>query len=214
MKRLTNLLTALLVLTPLTFGQDPASSPEQEKSVLSAKSDSNVSIAARGADIRGVLFDLFNQARKNFVLEPNTHFALYLSLSNVQFDEALEILCHTATLKYEINNGIYYISKAEAVAPVKPKPETSPKALGKLTDRELMKKVTTRMSKTDIRTVFAAFQTQTGITITVSKSVPAYKIDAFLVGTSLKYSLDVITKAAGLEYIRTEDKSLVIQPKG
>lgn len=214
MKKMLLILPAIAGIMQLTYGQDPAGSTEQNKTTRIEKSDNTVTIAARGADIRGVLFDLFNQAKKNFVLEPNAHFALYLALSGVQFDEALEILCHTASLKYEINNGIYYISKSAEEKTIKPKPETSPKVLGKLTDRELMKKVTTKMSKTDIRTVFASFQAQTGINITVNKNVPAYKVDAFLVGTSLKYALDVMTKAAGLEYVRTDEKTLVIQPKG
>ncbi len=173
-----------------------------------------VTIASNGKDIRGILFDLFTQAKKSFVLEPNTHFVLYLALTGVEFDEALEIVCHTAGLKYELNNGIYFLSKdATQPAVVKPEIKAEPKPLGQVTERELQKKLTTRLSKTDIREVFAEFARQSGIAIEVDKKVPAYKVDAFLIDTSLKYALDVVTRATGLEYVKTENRTLLIKLK-
>jgi type II secretory pathway component GspD/PulD (secretin) len=64
----------------------------------------------------------------------------------------------------------------------------------------LEKKVSTKLTKTSIKDVFAAFAKQTGTTITLDKNVPLYKIDAFMYNTSLKFALERICKAAGLKY--------------
>ena len=196
----------------MATAQDGASAADKNKPAVTSSGE-QVSIASRGADIRGVLFDLFSQSKKSFVLEPNTRFVLYLALTDVGFDEALEIICHTANFKYEINSGIYYISQATKETTVKPKPETAPTPLGKISDKDLTSKITTRLSRADIRRVFQEFQSQSGVIIEVDKRVPDYKIDAFLVSTSLKYSLDVITRAAGLIWVKTDNKSILIQPK-
>ena len=62
------------------------------------------------------------------------------------------------------------------------------------------RRVTTKLAKTDLRTVFSAFSTQTGVSIAVDEDVPRYKIDAFMRGCSLKYALDRICEATGLKY--------------
>ena len=41
---------------------------------------------------------------------------------------------------------------------------------------------------------------QAGIAIEVDPTVPGYKLDAYLINTSLKYALDQVTEAAGLKY--------------
>lgn len=200
------LLIGLLAST-LAFGQDE---------VKIAPEGGHVTVSSKGQDVRSVLFDLFSQAKKNFVLEPNTRFVLYLALAGVPFDEALEIICHSAGLKYELTNDIYYISKIDVASftkPTNPAPVTVPKVLGKLTDQDLQKTVTTKLSRADIRQVFTEFSSQSGVTIEVDKKVPAYKVDAFLVKTSLKYALDVVTKAAGLTIVRTDNKTLRIELK-
>lgn len=203
MKR--TILAICLLLSAFSFGQDE---------VKVTPDTGLVTISSKGSDVRSVLFDLFSQSKKSFVLEPNTRFVLYLALAGVPFDEALEIVCHSANLKYEVNNDIYYISKQDPASNAKPAPVAAPvKVLGKLSDQDLQKSVTTRLTKADIRDVFAEFSTQSGITIEVDKKVPGYKVDAFLVKTSLKYALDVVTKAAGLTYTRTDNKSLKIEVK-
>jgi hypothetical protein len=68
---------------------------------------------------------------------------------------------------------------------------------------ELNQKLSTRLSKTDIRDVFDEFSKQTKVEIVVDSSVPHYKIDAFMFNTSLKFALERVCKAAGLKYIIT-----------
>ena len=210
-------LVLALVLAGLGWAQEGSDPGSGGTGVSIVQESGLVTIASKGLDVRNVLFDLFSQSKKSFVLEPNIHFVLYLALSGVQFDEALEIVCHTASLKYELNNGIYYISVKKdgtVETPVKPKIEAAPKPLGKLSDKDLFDKmVTTRLPKADIRDVFAEFSKQSGIQIEVDKGVPAYKVDAFLVNTSLKYALEVITRSAGLACVRTENRTLRIENK-
>lgn len=74
----------------------------------------------------------------------------------------------------------------------------------------LGKKVSARVAKTDIRKLFADFGKQAKIHIEISPEVPGYKIDAYLLNTSLKYALDKITDAAGLEYRFTQNYSIKI----
>jgi hypothetical protein len=179
-----------------------------------------VTIASRGSDVRPVLFDLFTQSQKNFVLEPNLHFVLYLSLAGVEFDEALEIVCNVAGLGYELDNGVYFIGKRKAgqatAAVTGPKPTTVPPVVfkkGKLTDHDLNKRLTTRLTVTAITEVFRSFTQQTGIEILVDKDVPVYRIDAYLIDTSLGYAMDVIMRSTNLKYTLTDDKQIRVSKK-
>ena len=76
-------------------------------------------------------------------------------------------------------------------------------------------KVSARVQKGDIRKLFGEFAKQANVRIELGPEIPAYRIDAYLLNTSLKYALDKITDAAGLEYKFTENYSIAIsKPKG
>lgn len=174
-----------------------------------------ISVSAKGADVRTVLCDLFGQAKKSFVVAPDIHFALYLALDKIDFDEALLVVCHTARLKLEIQNGIYYIMKMptsktanESVEPKSLKRPATP--VGPLPQSVLRHRVTTKMTKADIRELFAEIGKQSDVPIVVDKSVPDYKLTAFLKDTSLKYALDHVTKAANLQYRFTDNGTILI----
>ena len=175
-----------------------------------------VTVSAKGNDVRDVLADLFGQAKKSFVIQPNTHFALYLSLNKVDFDEALLIVCHAAGLKAELNDGIYYISKVAVTPPepgTKPAPKTTAPAKPTshpLPTSVLKKYVTTKLIKASIRSVIGSLSEQTEVPIEVDSKVPNYKLTAFLNHTSLKYALDEITGAAKLKYKFTDDGSILV----
>lgn len=205
MKALLTFLAALVVMATL-WGQ------EETPPTTGVK---EVSISAKGDDVRGVLADLFAQAKKDFVLEPNIRFVLYLSLSNAEFEEALQIVCKTAELKYEVQNGIYFVTKKKpVVAPpqVVPQPVAEVKIVeaptGKLPAQVLSKIVTTRLSKTCLREVLREIGRQAGVTIEIDETIPRYKVDAFLLQTSLKYALDVLSKATGTKYVFTDRQSI------
>lgn len=202
---------ASLAISSAAFAQEPG--PVQ------AAPAGKVSISSKGADVRSVLHDLFSQTGKSYVLEPNVRFVLYLNLKEVAFDEAFEIVCQLAELESEIQNGICFITKKrQAPKSTGPAPTqtTAPKTAtpkGPLPKTVLNKRLTTRFSKVDIRALLSEIARQTGVTFEIAPQVPAYKVDAFLIDTSLKFALDTIGQAAGLEYVFTNNASIRIAPK-
>lgn len=183
-----------------------------------------VSINAKGDDVRSVVHDLFKQSGKNYVLSPGVRFVLYLSLDKVSFEDALSLICKNANLKFEIQKDVYHIANIPPKVEPKPIIEEKPiiiekapvvkepvKPKGVLPNGVLAKRVTTRIQKREIREVMAALAQQSGVTIEVSEDVPEFKLDAFLINTSLKFALDEITKATKLKYRFTDSLSIAIE---
>jgi len=230
-----------------------------------------ITVVSRGHDIRLILTDIFAQAKKSCIIQPNLHMSLYLSLENTDFDQALAIICKHAGLESTIQDGVYYIRKpkdepaqpaVDSKTGITPLPavkssstpvqvEVIPTAHGHQTIEShkalatpvqvevaptarnyqgdsrkslttpiqaecapnttlLKKRIKTHLSKADIRAVFTAFSEQSGAKIQLDPTVPAYKLDAYLNNTSLKYALDTITKMAKLTYRFTDPTSITI----
>jgi type II secretory pathway component GspD/PulD (secretin) len=172
----------------------------------------SVTISARGHDVRQVLADLFQQAKKSCVIERNISATLYLSLIDTPFDKALLIVCQQANLIADFKDGVYYIHRPVIRAKAKETPATvAPAPLPqKLPTTVLARHLTTRFRKTPLREVIEAFAEQTSVKLELDPQVPAYKLDAFLINTSLKYALDQVTKAAGLVYKFTDHGTIMI----
>jgi type II secretory pathway component GspD/PulD (secretin) len=213
-----NKLILSAVLGALTFA-----APSLARDGQTPTTPLTVSVSSNGNDVRTVLKDLFSQSKQNYVIEPNIHFAVYLSLEKVDFDETLAIVLHLAKLKAEKVNGIYYVSEDLPATTAKSTPPPTTPAQTKAAAPALQvgpppvtqttlktKKVTTRLAKADIRRVFEALSKESGIPITVDISVPQYKIDAFLEKTSLKYAMDQITTAAKLRYRIVDKQSILV----
>lgn len=202
-----------------------AVSGAQNSSITPGK-DGIVAVSSRGNDVRTVVHDLFSQLGKNYILDPSVRLQpLYLSLKDVEFEEALFQICKLADLKFDVQNGIFYINRAPKPAAkpaepkagenhsiAKPKIEEKPALRGPYSTQVLTKKVTTRLEKVDLRDLVADLAKQTGLTLTVDSKVPRYRIDAYLINTSLKYALDQITQAANLRYRFTNNQSIEIVP--
>lgn len=222
MKLAAPLALILAVTTSLAFAQ------EEVKPNPVAVDGPQVSISAKGDDVRSVLYELFRQSGHNFVLDAGVRWVLYLHLEDVTFQEALDIVVQNAEIGYEVKGGVYYIGKNRPKPQAKPtpakpnptptrpenpgQPETPPK--GRVSDEALQKHLTTRYSVTPIRKVFEEFSRQTGVKIEVGESVPDYKLDAFLIDTSLKYALDVICDAAKLKWSKTDRGTILIEKAG
>jgi type II secretory pathway component GspD/PulD (secretin) len=167
-----------------------------------------VTVQSKGDDVRNVLFDLFTQSNKSFVLEPSVRHTLYLSLRGVPFEEALELVCATAGLAAELDNGIYFVSKRKAA----PQPVAEPaRIVRRLTETDLAAPVTTKLTLVDLRTLLSELSRQTGIAIEVHESVPSVKVDAVFHQTPLSKALGVLTKAAKLEYSLTDHYSVAVR---
>ena len=226
-----------------------------------------VSISARATDLRTALANIFDQAKKSYIFQPNLHGIVYTSLENIEFSKALKIICTNQGLAVDIKDGIYYVHTAGTPAPTTPtfvqptvikptvvkptieKPAVKVDAPTKIVKRTptqklddiansghqtlsvagptriiavdapkphvlpisvLDTKVTAKVRGGNIRKLLADFGKQANVKIEIGDEVPSYKIDAFLMKTSLKYALDKITDAAGLEYRFTENNSIAI----
>ncbi len=211
------ILTLLLAL-PLTGfaqGQDP--------SAPVAIQGAQITISAKGTDVRGVLHDLFTQSKKNFVLENVARTELFLSLNSMDFDETLEIVCRVANLTYEIQNDIYYFSKIRPANPttpaVKPNPTTNPntiaaRAIGKLSETVLKRAVSGTFNRLDLRAIAKQLGDQAKVTVEIDERVPKYKLDFKLNPTSLGFALKTIAERLDLEVVFTDSQTLLLQPKG
>lgn len=207
------LATSFLAFSSLSIAQtSPASNPTStpqgagNSTTDSAPPEIFVNVQAKQSDVRDVIHDLFDQAKQNYVIDPNVHYVLWLNLTHVDFEQALSIICHEAHLKYEKRDGIWYVSVQPTPAMIEAQKITTQTEEAKLpptphfTDRYLAKRVTTRLKHQPIRIVFASLSRQAGIPIFVDAKIPNYKVDAYLMKTSLKYALLKLDEAAGLKY--------------
>jgi|GEM_PF-940695 len=232
--KLTWILAALFAATSV-FADEPTITPNQDlatpppSAAVQGTPTGNVSLSSKGQDVREVLHDLFRQGKRNFVLDLKDRTPLYLSLTDVEFEETLAILCQAVGLEYRMQNGIFYIAKAKprpasrpaanaatGHGPAKPAPVvtalpvTPPAPRGRLPESALNKRVTTRFTKTDFRAVMKDIQRQTGVRLEVDTAVPNRFLDVFLIDTSLKYALDQLTEALGLSYSFSDNLSIRI----
>lgn len=189
----------------------------------------SIQIKSNGDDLRRVIASVFEQAKQQYVLETNIHQSLYMSLDAITFEKAVEILSNVADLKFEKKQGIWYINRKNKMfvpkfdetktASTKGSTKTSETKTTKTSKStaaqgfanteskkpaatmDLNQKLSTRLTKTDIRDVFDEFSKQTKVEIVVDSSVPHYKIDAFMFNTSLKFALERVCKAAGLKFV-------------
>lgn len=197
-----SLLIGILMIVIVSLAR-PQDVPQQ------APAPQLITITSRGQDVRTVLHDIFAQAKKNFVVVDTPRTELFLALNGVEFDEALALICSTAKLNLEVQNGIYFISRAAAPPLVKVLPA------GKLSDAALQRKVSSKMGKSSLKQVFEHISKQAQVKIELDGGVPAYMVEAVISDMSLKAALETLTKAAGLEYRLTENLSiLVYKPTG
>lgn len=225
MRITTAAITLIFAASCLTVWASPVQNPPVGTTEVQTQETGAVTISSRGGDVRTVLFDLFQQGKKSFVLEPNVRFALFLHLESVEFEEALALILQMSNLKAEKQNGITFITRKPDPKPVQPeasappvikpeiKPIPKPQPMGKLTAADLQKRITTRFAMTDMRVVFAELSKQTGIIIEVSPNVPDYKVDAYLIDTSLKFGLDAMCGPAGLKWRLSDSLSVIIEKK-
>ena len=82
---------------------------------VSTSPSGKISISSRGKDVREVLYDLFAQVKRNFVLEPMPKTELFLNLADVEFDDALDIVMKQSSFRFDVRNSIYYVSRRASI---------------------------------------------------------------------------------------------------
>lgn len=214
------LFAALLLLPGLAFAQ--AQTPVQPTKPVPTEAPIKISLDSRGQDVREVLATLFAEAKKPYALDAAISGKLYVKIDAMPYEKALAIVLSQSGLMAKDRDGVVIISLAkETATPVKTatvaKPVPAPKSpikvadkpapqSGEVTPNTYARKVTTRLTKASLADVFTAFGTQADVKIELDSSVPAYRIDAFFVKTSLKYALNRVCKAAGLKYRAVDGK--------
>lgn len=207
---MNTILKAILICSA-TAGSLPGASQiyEQEgPSVSTSQATGLVTVSSRGGDVRDVLFDLFDQSKKSFVLEPNVRFTLYLSLRDVEFEEALGLICATAGLEATLDNGVYFVNRKKSNLP---DAVPAPKIVRKLSEKDMAQPVTTKLLMTDFRSLVGEMSRQTNVMIEIDENVPRVKVDAVFNGTQLNQALTVLTKAANLEFVLTDHYTVRIR---
>lgn len=221
-------LTLALAICALPLSAAAGQASNTAKPAVAQKESIPVTISAKGEEIRKVLMSLFDQEKKQYVIDTDTHYRVFLSLENADFHRTLDILCKLAGLEAELRDGIYWVHTARKIdtkpqptaapAPVvhrsAPPAPAKPAALGPVPASALQKHVTTRFTKASIRSLFDELSKQTGVKIVVDDKVPAYKLDAYLINTSLRYALNRVTKAAGLQWKLPPDRTVLITTEG
>lgn len=203
--------TKLFVFLAAALVALPASAQINESDVAPVTTSTEsglVTVSSKGSDVRDVLFDLFEQSKKSFVLEPGVRFVLYLSLRDVSFDEALELICATSGLQSVTDNGIYFVTRKKSTLP---EAVPAPAIVRKLTEQDLARPVTTKLLMTDLRILLGEMSRQSNVMIEIDENVPKVKVDAVFNGTPLKQALSVLTKAAGLDYSLTDHYTVRIR---
>lgn len=183
-----------------TFMITTALASAQTNDAVTLPPDNTVTVQSNGKDVRTVLYELFSQAKKSFVSDVGMYFSLYLTLNNVSFDQALEMICKTAGLTYRIEDGIYIFSRTKIGNDSKTqKPTAKP-----LDPAILNKTLTIKAEQMDLKAVLEEIGKKVGVTIEVAPNVKPYKINAYLVDSSLRFALNSITQAAKLMYVFTD----------
>ena len=184
-----------------------------------------MSVDSRGDDVREVIATLFAQVHRPYALDASIKGRLYVSFDQMPFPKALDVVLTQAGLVAKDRDGVTMIAPRPApsplpssggkkgpprdVTPPKPAPKPIPAPLPPVKGPNLARRVTTRLTRAPLADVFAAFAEQSKTPIELAPSVPAYRVDAFFVKTSLGYALGRVCRAAGLEYETVGEKIVV-----
>lgn len=189
--------TAVLLCSPFAAAQGSGAT--------ATAPDGNVTVTSNGLDVRTVLYDLFKQADKSFVSDVGMYFSLYLTLNNVSFDKALEMICRTAGLSFTIEDGVYIFSRTRIGNSTQR--SSTPKPLD---PSVLNKSLTIRVEQLELKSVLEEIGKQVGVQIELASNVKPFKINAYLIDTTLRFALNSITQSAKLMYTLTDYGTILV----
>lgn len=178
--------------------------PAQDAATTS-DSTPKYSIESSGRDVRDAIHSLFTQAHKNYILDSSVRHQLYMSVYDVEFDVAFDLLLTQAKLSYEIRDGVYYIGPQPVVVASSGRPGSDfdwTAILGRT--------VTLKEQKVALNNAFASLGKLAGIQIRVEPTVPNYLVNISFSNVTLRYALDTLTKAAQLSWEPMLDGSIRI----
>lgn len=225
--KFTALTLLSLVFVSGSWAQGSATATPPSQAEVSQSKEPLVSVTAKGTDVREVLNQICAQAKVQYVMDSDTHYALFLSLQDCPFTKMVDIVCKQANLRYEKTDGIYFFHRGRAKPAVQavnelklppinkpashPLPPKAEANFGAVPIKVLSHRVTTRMKKAEFKAVMQEFGKQAGVTIEIAPDVPSLKLDAYMIGTSLKYALDRVTEATETQYVFTNRQTILVK---
>lgn len=163
-----------------------------------------VSIQARGIDVKEVLADLFAQAKLQFMLNSGIEKRIYLSVREVPFTRALQMVCDSANLQYSLQDQVYVIQAAgSAPNPVGAMHELPRNTKPANEQDALRRRVNLNFNQTVIKAIVSSLSRQSGMPIELDAGIPNYRMSAKLPGTTLEVALNAICTGTGLKYTWT-----------
>ena len=166
-------------------------------SVVALAQNMTVRVKAKGDDLRVVLASIFEQTGQQYVVQTSARQGLYLSLDGVTLEYAIEVIAEVTDLEFEKKAGVWYVRTKKPVARTQAQnfapnaPIASP-PLPNFDPSTLEKKVSTKLTKTSIKDVFAAFAKQTGTTITIEGGASfSCSDDTFILDAAQEAGIDL-----------------------
>ncbi|MCX7925285.1 MAG: hypothetical protein N2554_05680 [Fimbriimonadales bacterium] len=156
--------------------------------------DALINLEARGKDAREVFVELFAQAKVNFVLQAEIQRPVYLTLREMPFLKALQLLCEATNTRYSVRDGVYYITPV-AGAP------SSPPITVQETRAPTLRLVGTGMP---LRSVAAEIAKQAGVKVEVAPDAPNLRFNLNLPNVTVENALDALCEGTGLRWERIE----------
>lgn len=153
-------------------------------------SEPRITLEAKGTDAREVFVELFRQAGTPFVLHVALERPLYLTLREVPFLKALQLLCEATDTRFSVRDGVYLILPRQ--------PQQRPKVVHTSPSIKLSG---TGMKLTDVA---RALEAGTGIRIEIAPGTPELRYNLNLPTMPLEQVLDALCRNTGLRWERTE----------
>lgn len=150
-----------------------------------------ITLEARGRPAGEVFAELFAQAKLDFVLNVAVTRPIYLSLREVPFMRALQLLCEASQTRFSVRDGVYYIEPKSAAAPPPPPVSVIPK----------VRLVGTGLT---VRSVASEIAKQSGLKIEVAPEVPDLRLNLNLPSVEVETALDALCTGTGLKWTRIE----------
>ncbi|MDW8052869.1 MAG: hypothetical protein RMJ83_10390 [Armatimonadota bacterium] len=155
-----------------------------------------ITLEARGTDAREVFAALFTQAKVDFILQVDIQRPVYLTLREVPFTRALQLLCEATNTRYSVRDGVYYITPLPKGAPL-------PQVQVQETRPRTVRLVGTGLT---LQAVAAEIAKQTGVRVEVAPNVPNLRFNLNLPSASVEAALDALCEGTGLKWQKVGDR--------
>ncbi|MFQ3611396.1 MAG: STN domain-containing protein, partial [Fimbriimonadales bacterium] len=161
---------------------------------MKRQDEPKVTLEARGEDAREVFANLFRQVDRDFVLNLPAGKPVYLTLREVPFLRALNLLCEATQTRFSVRDGVYYISPAEPEPRPAPASPTPPAP----------KRVRLVGNGLTLNAIAQEIRRQAGVEVVLEPNVPNLRLNLNLPAVTVEEALDALCRGTGLKWDKTE----------